>query len=393
MKLKYLVVSFFWCGLILPASGICSQLMDNMREVEEDFNASLKKAFYKFNETDYFASLYDSIIEKSNLPKKHFSELSQEEYEKFKDNINLFKGTNLKKQVFDLLLFAKLAGCPILALGEKKDFFFEALHIYDPSEKSISGNNPVTVRPHEGGLVTIQAANDSEKKTLRGREITADLKDNAIIYRYLNDDSQVFDREKFEKESKVHYSHNKIAKISYDFLEDYIISPYTIENIYMSRIILGFKKLPKAAVNLMRGKAIYISSQEGNSGCLYMTSHNIPIISYLGLIPGIFIENNNVTDKNVVLMTGALIERSAFKRSGAWQDLKSIEFPYYFSGLESIRKVFSEDGSFFPSFKKYIFQETLESGQKSAIEEFCKADVSRLSSEDSFPREVILQTS
>ncbi|AIL13350.1 hypothetical protein IM40_07325 [Candidatus Paracaedimonas acanthamoebae] len=123
MKLKYLVVSFFWCGLILPASGICSQLMDNMREVEEDFNASPKKAFIKFNESDYLTNLYDSIIEKSNLLKKPFSELSQEEYEKFKDSINLFKGTNLKKQVFDLLLFAKLAGCPVLALGEKKDFF------------------------------------------------------------------------------------------------------------------------------------------------------------------------------------------------------------------------------------------------------------------------------
>ncbi|AIL13351.1 hypothetical protein IM40_07330 [Candidatus Paracaedimonas acanthamoebae] len=241
--------------------------------------------------------------------------------------------------------------------------------------------------------MTIQAVNDDEKKTLRGKEITTDLKDNAIIYRYLNDDSQVFDRKKYEKESKEHYVHNKIAKISYDFLEDYIISPYTIENIYMSRIILGLKKLPKIAVNLMRGKAIYISSQEGSSGCLYMTSHNTPVISYLGLIPGIFIENNNVTDKNIVLMAGALIERSAFKRSAAWQNLNSIDFPYYFSGLESIRKIFSEDGSFFPSFKKYIFQETLESGQKSAIEEFCKLDVSRLSSEGSFPCEVTLQMS
>ncbi|AIL13461.1 hypothetical protein IM40_08120 [Candidatus Paracaedimonas acanthamoebae] len=394
MKLNYLIVSFFWCGLILPVGGKCSSLTDNMQELEKAFS-NPKKAFMKANESDDFSRIFASTLEKSELSQKTFSELSQEEYDQFKDSIGLFKGTTLKKQVFDLLLFARLAGCPVLTVSEKKEFFYDARQIYDLAEKSIADGKSLVIRPHQGNFVTIEAIGD-EKNTSRAKEITGDLKENAVIYHYLGDESKAFDGKKYEEKSKDHYSHHSAAKISYDFLEDYIISPYILENIYMTKVISGLKKLPKAAVNMMRGKAIYISSQEGNSGCLYMTSHNIPIISYLGLVPGIFIENNVVTDQNVVLMAGALIERSVFKKSVTLQDpnLNSIDFPYFFSGLESIVKTLGEDGSFFHAFKKYVFQEEgLDPKQKSAIEEFYKLDISKISPADSFPREVVLEKS
>ncbi|MBN9413724.1 MAG: hypothetical protein J0H12_07400 [Candidatus Paracaedimonas acanthamoebae] len=394
MKLNYLIVSFFWWGLIMPVSGRCSSLIDNTQELEKAFS-NPKKAFMKANESDDFSSIFASTLKKSEFPQKHFSELSQEEYDQFKDSLGLFKGTALKKQVFDLLLFARLAGCPVLAVGEKKEFFYDARQIYDPTEKSIAEGKQVVIRPHQGNFVTIEAVGD-EKDTSRAREITSDLRENAVIYHYLGDETNAFDGKKYEEKRKDHYSNHSAAKISYDFLEDYIISPYTLGSIYMSRIILGLKKLPKAAVNMMRGKAIYISSQEGNSGCLYMTSHNIPIISYLGLVPGIFIENNNVTDQNVILMSGALIERSAFRRSVVLQDLhlNSIDFPYFFSGLEGSIKTLDEGTLFFHAFKKYVFQEKgLDPKQKAALEDLCKLDISKIATGDSFPREVIVKKS
>ncbi len=145
----------------------------------------------------------------------------------------------------------------------------------------------------------------------------------------------------------------------------------------------------------MRGKAIYISSQKGNSGCPYTTSHNSPIISYLGLLPGIFIENNSVTEKNVVYMTGALIERCAFSPSIVLKrdnekDTESIEFPYQFSGLDSIKKIFNTEKTFQESFKKYLFnEEELEKKFSDGIKKFIKLDVSKLPNEVLYPRIVI----
>lgn len=351
-----------------------------VEEIANDFSVNPKKAFKKFNEGSYFIEHYERVS-----PEKPFSELSQQEYETFKSNLSLFEGTPEKK-VADLLFFARLVGCPVLALSQSRKFFYDARHIVSPREINILDRD-VEVFPYEGDFVGIRNKGDKSNASFRIKEISPDLKENAIIYNYHFNLGQ----EEYSSGRATHYSRHGIAKLSYDFLGDYIMSPYTIarENTnYMARILSGLRKLPKAAVNLMRGKAIYISSEDGNSGAPFVTSHNAPIISYLGLIPGIFIESNSVTNSNIVLMVGHLIEQTVFEKNRPWtlasppeeSDL-SVDFPYQFVlniGPETKR-------SFREHFTEYVCGAKPRKHIKRDMEEFCSMSVSSFQDQGSYP--------
>lgn len=366
-----------FCLCLFITNVYCSSCEQNIiKEVEREFSGNPKRAFKKFNEEDYFIELYHQSGQK-----KSFSELSQEEYGNFKDDKSLFKGSPEKK-ITDLIFFAQLAGCPILTLSQSRSFFYDARHIFSPSEEHILDGN-VNVFPYEGDFIGIKKEGDEENKTFRVREISPDLRDNAIIYTYLNLNH---DQERYKLERLTHYDNHDIAKLSYNFLEDYIVSPYTIarENPnYITFILSGLDKLPKAAINLMRGKAIYISSKNGNSGVPFTTSHNAPIISYLGLIPGIFIESNSATYSNIVLMVGHLIEKTVFRTNQKWtgelqheEYSTTIDFPYQFTGLENIKNKFPASGSFAQSFSDYVFGKELDSNIKEIMMRFYNIGIS-----------------
>lgn len=331
--------------------------------------------YRRLNEETRLIDLYNKFV---NVP---FEQLDENQYKAFVAQNHLFDmKASPEKQTFNLMLWARLAGCPLLGVSQCHPFFHSSLHIYDPvkakemveivEEKARKKfqEMPEDVRgsliasyPYEKNSTEVGVKILSDDKTYFPRAITLDLRNNAIIYKYLNAQSTNVDRDLYDRTRGTHFGRHRAPVISYEFLQAYIIPLTQIH--YLGNVLEALQRLPKSVVNLMRGKAIYLSKASGPSVTISSCSHNAPITSYLGFIPGIFIEHsllgnmpkvstltrNDMTLENIIHETGHLIDQMVLRSfyEAADKSYQTIPFVYQydnfikFNGANNRGKVFT----------------------------------------------------
>lgn len=280
-----------------------------------------------------------------------------------------------KRQVFNFMFWARLTGCPVLVLSQYRQFFQAGLQIYSPANGNIYSpeysqaesatlNDPAASAaskqaikdglkarrdalvntfqrfPYEQGSTRVGIREGGNNQTYKERNLT-DLQPNAIMYHYLTAQRDKLDQTAYTVGRATHHQTRGTPRISYEFLSEYVVSPQQIPEYdpgrpYFGQILAGINKLPKSIVNAIRGKGIYISTKEGISITLSITSHNAPVTTYLGLIPGVFIEfNPSSRDKNfefttrtVVHEIGHLIDNTVLRATLLGNGIEAIPFHY-----------------------------------------------------------------
>ena len=247
MKIKLLSIFFvnYLLVFVISASAnvweitdedvnyVISKFRDNPNEVHS--------VYKEFNESPYFKSIYkrfsDNYEEDSIkiFQGKKFRDLSKEEYSKLvkalklfdvSDSEDLVEGERQKRrQIFNIMFLARLTGCPLLAVNQDHSFFYNTLHIYAPEyakEVGMENRQNFECYPYEQNCTVIGVRKGQNNQTYRTKKIGNDLKENAIIYLYLNEQKTKVDKEKYEILSSEHYKQYSSARISYEFLADYI---------------------------------------------------------------------------------------------------------------------------------------------------------------------------
>lgn len=377
------LANFILLTILLNAYTATLSYSSVIRDEEiEKYLGSLREikpheAYRRINEKDELVNLVKSknLFELNNV--ECFSNLDKGDYEKFKKEFGLFnvEGASFNRKLFNLILWARLAECPIMAVNREYMFFYEGFHIYPPNETVLdpinsnlvarydiypysSEKNSSTLPIEACQAVGIQRSQDSLKPgewdEWCTRKITEDLRNNAPLYMYMNSSHTGIDKQKYEQEKLHHYGKHGLAKISYDFLNDYTIRLERIN--YLDDILKSLAKLPFNVIKLMRGKAIYLSSSKGNGAALPATSHNSIFSSYLGLIPGIFIQNHPSGSKmlqdNILHLVGHLLNAD-FERLielDKKTEIKYIPFPFV---LEELKELATKKESLFKANQAY----------------------------------------
>lgn len=357
--MKKILKGLFLCIIFIGTVG-CPMIVKCMDQDEILYQTIFKtgvlphEGYKVLNEGDAFIQTYNQNYNQGGL--SSFESLDQNKYKPFIEKEELFNtALSPKKKILNLMRWCQLAGCPLLAVSQYRQFFHRGLHIYDPKDlvgilgAGVLSNvqrenlqNEFETYPYEKGCtqVGIKRKTDNTNQTYRERTVTQDLKDNAIMYLYLNTQNTNFDQQNFTQNSPNHYQTRGKAKISYDFLKDYIVPLDSIP--YIDQILGGLALLPKNVVNVIRGKAIYLSTETGVSLNAHMTSHNAPVATYLGLIPGVFIEHHpappdngvNMTLRNFVHEIGHLIDYTVLQPK-LQED--SILFPHQFLEFQQLK--------------------------------------------------------
>ncbi len=282
------------------------------------------------------------------LTLKNFNEMDEIEYENSIREIFNLDGSKQEKAE-SIRKWSDMAGVPVLALNRHSLFFYANLHVCPPTaapaiefntnEGKGQAENYSTKLSEEGEEILVKDRVNRHREVGR-RKATPNLKKHTLYYVYgakyggfTNAQTQ------YKAESDNHYANFPIIKqeISYDFLQDYIIPLHEIK--YLDEIINGLKHLPKSVVEVMKGKALYLSSERGMSATI-ITSHNLLIVNYLGLMSGVFVERHK--DKRQITETlihkiGQLIDYTVLQK--VYVDTKgnrSIPFPYQFVGFHTL---------------------------------------------------------
>lgn len=300
--------------------------------------ATLHDEYRKLNEDNELIHFYQTWS-----PEVSFRDLSEEGYQAFVSEFKFFdRKASPARKVFNLMFWSQLTGCPLVALSQSRQFFYSGLHIYSPAQAKNKVQLPLEkfeIYPFEKGSTKIGIRHNGDNKTYVEKDITKDLKENAVSYLYLKAQNTGVDEQNYNNNRDKHYDTFGKSKISYEFIKEYILPLMAIP--YVEDVLTALRFLPKSVVNMMRGKAIYLSIVEGVSLNAQETSHNSPVTTYLGLIPGVFIEHNKKPDDNNVSMTtralvheiGHLIDYTVLQ--GSFK--RSIPYPYQFPDFHGLQ--------------------------------------------------------
>lgn len=339
---------------------------DERTEFLQNFTPHAHEGYKRLNERD---ELIERLGIKTGLQGGFYS-MTDVEYKKFIAESQLFD-TKLDgpRKIFNLMLWAQMAGCPLLALSEYSEFFYAGIQLYTPARakdvlgridfkddqrdklKDLFGVYPYASDENGNPRIGVKYNQDKDNVTYRTKS-RKELGPDVILYQYAPT-SKASDQQTFKEFANSYYTtHQNPPKIAYDLLKEYIIPLDKID--YLDDVLKGVSCLPKRVVDLMRGKAIYLSAKEGRGRHLQETSENKPITTYLGLIPGIFLENNKKEPNNrlggrtlnsimVVHETGHMIDytvlRDRLDMSIPW----FYEFPAFWSDLEQRDQLFKKN--------------------------------------------------
>jgi hypothetical protein len=336
-KFFIIIISFL---LVLKTPLFSNVPEEDVEKFVGRFNApaTLHEEYRKLNEDNELIHFYQTWS-----PEISFRDLSEDGYQAFVSEFQLFdRKASPTRKVFNLMFWSQLTGCPLVALSQSRQFFYNGLHIYSPQTAQNMAALPLekfSVYPFEKGSTKIGIRHNGDNGTYVEKDITRDLRENAISYLYLNAQNTGVDQQNYNNNREKHYDNFGKSKISYEFIKEYILPLISIP--YVDDVLTALRILPKSVVNLMRGKAVYLSTAEGVSLNAQETSHNSPVTTYLGLIPGVFLEHNKKPDDNNVSMTtralvheiGHLIDYTVLQRSLT----KSIPFPYQFPQFHGLK--------------------------------------------------------
>jgi len=264
-----------------------------------------------------------------------------------------------KEKAARLIEWSTMVSVPILALRHHSLFFYANLHICPPKEvpdiefdKNEGIEDKVTTFFYDDKIRIVDSMGRVTKEFTK--EVTADLRRNTLCYLYKSKYDKFFDTDKFNTDSDAHYLNFPFEQdgIAREFLADYIIPLEEVK--YLDEIIAGIKLLPKAVVEMMRGKAIYFSNARGISRTI-ITAHCQLITNYLGLMPGVFVERHK--DKGQITETfiheiGHLIDHTVLQPFYTSKGQRSIRFYYQFS---EVQKLYTDREKHFtgnPSYKE-----------------------------------------
>lgn len=324
MRFKILFITLFLSISLSPYTwGMMGIAKNDINIYVEKIKSTEPHIFYKeINKDDGIIEICNKVMSKSfnGLKFKGFSDLSDEQYQILVKQLKIFPEKNLKtkndldKAMLDLILWARLAGCPLLALNK---------------------NSKEIHNPYKNHFPTL----------LKGACVNS-------LYNY-----EEGKKEEYNEKSLDYYKEHAPLDIAYELLKDNIIRLSEISNVQY--VLQALKVLPLNIVNSMRGKAIYLSSQEGPSMNIAMTTQNAPVATYPGLISGIFIERHPkgsiMTMRNIVHEIGHLIDQTMIRSFVEFEGIKTIPFRFQSSNFLKLQ---DERNIIFPSHDKKLILES-----------------------------------
>lgn len=301
----------------------------------------------------------DDQREQSSQIQRKFFEMDAEEYRTYIQEFSNLENNNAKAN--KILEWSLKADVPILALTKHSLFFYANLHAYSPDKAPAIDFDDKSSEGIEGKFTTyffddhievedrrplkVQLKKDYKKPKIP-KQITEDLKSSALCYLNKAKYNTFFDESHINTELDDFFNVYpfKLNAIALDFLTGYTISIHEIG--YLNQIIQGLILLPKSVVEMLSGKALYFSNAKGTSRTI-ITSQCQLIVSYLGLMPGVFMERHK--DRQQITETliheiGHIIDHTVLQPFYSSKEKRSIRFYHQF---EAVQKLYVQRDKYF----------------------------------------------
>ncbi len=293
------------------------------------------------------------------------------------------------EKVVHLLAWAQLTGVPIVGLIRNERYFRDNLHLITNPEAQMPKppHDPshlfYTWDKHTYGAAgynqnDVFLSFDGPAKQTVSVPATASLKGQVVLYHPQEDLSWYDDplqdnpvkTKNIQEYKKRTLSDTISPKLCFEFISGYLADLRDFSDSYLDQVIMGVRALPKRIVNVMRGRAIYLSQEYGPSMTIH-TSANIRKIDYLGLMPGVFLERlrggDHILHTQLVHEIGHLVHQLVIMKRyyDSRLELETMciipEFPDFQGFLDELEKVFPERSDRYDEKEnKQVFQQNLD---------------------------------